>query len=506
MSNIPDFLSLGRVRPWLIVVNLLMAQIYLLWWLNLDLADNYFLFGLLVFGEIYHVLMAVTFWHNIWPGVKNELKPTNIKPNLSVDIFIPVVSEPIEVIRQTVQAALALPYQQKQVYLLNDGRVAGYKHWNRVEALAQELGCSCITRTTPGGAKAGNINHALAKTNGDLVVIFDADMIVKPSFLRKTLPYFAQPDTGFVQTPQYYSNHADNKIASGAWEQQAFFFGTIMKGKERFNGSFICGTNVIIRRQALMAVGGFDEENIAEDFLTSLKIHQQGWKSYYLTDVLATGLAPQDPMSYYTQQLRWARGSIQVLFSHNPLLTRGLTWQQRIGYFSSALFYLNGLVVLINMAMPVLYLFLGWTPVGATTTVFAVYFLPFMFLTLYTLYLASDGTLTFPAMSFSQSSWTIQIMALWSIITGKKISFQVTPKQAQAGNYWFLIYPHLIYIGLVVGGASLAIWRESLTPAVAANLAWGIVNALMFLPFILAVVEKPSNLDQKIVQPKIAAA
>src|ERR1035438_6096492 len=97
-------------------------------------------------------------------------------------------------------------------------------------------------------------------------------MVAYPEFLQKVIPFFQKKDTGFVQTPQYYENHAQNMVTSGAWDQQAFFFGPIMQGKARENAAFICGTNVAISRKALIAAGGMCETSIAEDFLTSLFI------------------------------------------------------------------------------------------------------------------------------------------------------------------------------------------------------------------------------------------
>ena len=91
----------------------------------------------------------------------------------------------------------------------------------------------------------------------------------------------------------------------------------------------MCGTNVAVRRTALDEVGGLCQTNIAEDFLTSLLMHERGWRSVYVPEVLAQGLAPEDFLSYYKQQHRWARGSLEVIFKYNPLRRRGLTWPQR---------------------------------------------------------------------------------------------------------------------------------------------------------------------------------
>ncbi len=476
-----------KINKILLIVNLSLALIYFAGWLIPSHVGNLYLYLLLFVGEIYHLFMAVSLLHNLWPG-----DPVPLKENLNedyhpnVDIFITVVNEPLEVIAKTIMAAKNIDYPNYKIYVLNDGRVAGNPNWQKTEELARRLEVNCVTRIMPGGAKAGNINHALRGTESELIVIFDADMVAYPDFLKKTVHFFTDPRVGFVQTPQYYENFTTNELTSAAWKQQEFFFGPIMKGKEKSNAVFICGTNVIIRRKALNEVGGMYEKSIAEDFMTSLLIHQKGWFSRYVPEVLAKGLAPQDLLSYYKQQFRWARGSLDVIFGHNPLFLRGLTWSQKWEYLVSSLYYLNGPVVLIDALMPLLFLFFGIGAVMTTTSSFAILFLPYMFFTLYTLYIASDSGLTLRAIAFSYSSWFLQLSALRSVIFREKVKFSVTPKQEQTGNFIFLAYPHLLYVTLAISGWLVAFGREGIDPSVATNMAWTAFNMIMFLPFISA--------------------
>ncbi len=472
----------------LILLNLILSIIYLSWWFQKGNMSNIWLYGLLMIGEAYHVLTAWLFWFNSWPGGR-KYNLFNGTLQIPVDIFITVAGEPIEIVEQTVAAATRINYPNKNIYILNDSFIAKKKNWQEYEELAIRYGVNCITRRIDGGAKAGNINNALKKTNSQLVAIFDADMVPHPDFLSETVGYFADNNTGFVQTPQYYKNWEDNEVTAGSWEQQKLFFGPIMEGKDRKNAAFICGTNVVIRRVALEAAGGMNEKNIAEDFLTSLVIHQKGWKSVYVNIVLAEGLAPQDVLSYFKQQLRWSRGSLEVLFAHNPFLKRGLTLSQRLEYLSSGLFYFNGVIVLIDMIMPLLFLYFGWQPVATTTTNFAVYFFPYITAILYTLYIVAGNEVTFRAISFNHSNWMLQLRALLSVLTGQKMGFAVTPKNAQQGKFLYLIYPHLIYIGLTMAGAVSGILREGLDPSVVTNLAWALFNVVLFLPFVRAAMQ-----------------
>src|SRR6202008_3490247 len=148
----------------------------------------------------------------------------------------------------------------------------------------------CITRTVPGGAKAGNINNALRHTRSPLIAIFDADHIPHRDFLEKTVGYFgAQEKVGFVQTPQYYKNFAKNYLTQSSWDQQELFFGPICKGKNRLNAATMCGTNMVLSREALHEVGGICTDSIAEDFVTGLFMHAHGYTSVYVPEVLAEG-------------------------------------------------------------------------------------------------------------------------------------------------------------------------------------------------------------------------
>lgn len=480
----------GSVSKTLLIINIFFAIIYFSWWLMPGHIGNPYLYYALFFGEIYHVAMALLFWNTLWPREVMKQLPAQVSYTPSVVVFITVTGEPVDVVKKTALAAKKMRYSNHTVVILNDGYVAQKDNWQEIEQLAKRIGVHCITRKKPGGAKAGNINYAIKYTKSDLIVIFDADMVPHSDFLLRVIPYFADKKIGFVQTPQYYSNYQKNDVTAGAWEQQEFFFGPIMRGKSTSNAAFICGTNVAIRRRALLEVGGMCETNIAEDFLTSLYIHQRGWTSRYVPDVLATGLAPEDLLSYYKQQLRWARGSLEILFSNNPFLKKNLSNKQRLEYLASSLYYFNGLVVLIDIVMPLIALFFAITPVSASTSSFALFFIPFIFLNLYTLHIASKGHLTFRAISYSQASWTLQLKALIAVLLRQKTKFAVTPKEMMQGNYFFLSYPHVLYIILGIAALAVGIQREGLSPSVAANGAWVVFNATMFLPFIAASFKK----------------
>jgi cellulose synthase (UDP-forming) len=396
-----------------------------------------------------------------------------------------------------------------KVYLLNDGFVANKDNWREIEKLAQELNITCITRTVGGGAKAGNINHALRMTAYDYVVIFDADHVPYPAFLKETIGFFTDKKMGFVQTPQFYKNMETNVITQTAWDQQSLFFGPIMKGKNRLNSAFMCGTNMVLNRKAIEEVGGMCEFNIAEDFLTSLFVHDKGWKSIYVPKVLAEGLAPEDFLSYYKQQFRWSRGALEVIFKYNPLFKRGLTWAQRFQYLISASYFLSGFIVVIDALLPMIFLYTGITAVQTHTMALALIFIPYIFSSLYALQKSSNYSMSFGAIGFSISSFFLQIRAVYAILINEKTSFSVTSKQALEGSYLYLAIPHLLYIGAALIGVAVALHREGLSASLLANLAWVSVNIAAFSPFILAAAprrKKKAKLEKHKLELKSEAA
>jgi cellulose synthase (UDP-forming) len=496
-----DFLRPIRTSKFLLAINIILALIYFLCFVFLFPIGNVPLFILLVASGVFHLWQVFAFIHTVWP--RTTTRPFDASFHRSVAVYITVCGEPADIIEETVKAALRMEYPSFDVYILNDGKVANRDNWREAEKIAKRHGITCITRTQPGGAKAGNINHALTKTTEEYVVVFDADHVPKPTFLQEMMGYFVDSKVAFVQSPQFYKNADVNQVAGGSWEQQTLFFGPLLEGKNDINSAFMCGTNMVIRRTALEEVGGMSEKSIAEDFLTSLLIHSKKWKSVYVDKVLAEGLAPEDFLSYYKQQFRWARGSLELLFSHNPLFMRGLSIAQRIQYLGSASYYLSGTIILVNALLPLIYFFFAITPLTINTMTLALVFLPYIFVVLYTLQLTSNFTYSFRALSFSFGSFAIYLKALWHTIIRKKNGFAVTSKKRVNGNHGRLVAPHIVYIVLIAAGIAWGVLREGWSASMLSNIAWAFVYIAAFLPFMAAAFERekapvPKNLEKEL--------
>ncbi|MEX5720926.1 glycosyltransferase [Geodermatophilus maliterrae] len=480
-----------------LVANVVLAAVYTFVIAFAFEHGNWFLFAALLATELFHLVQIVGYCWTVWG--RDRPRPFDADFHAPVDVFITVCGEPVDIVRETTRAALAMRYPVPfTVFLLNDGLVAGKEDWREIEVLADELGARCLTRVTPGGAKAGNINHALSRTTSPYFVVFDADHVPHADFLTEVMGYFVDDRTGFVQTPQFYANQDQNRVTRVAWDQQTLFFGPIMAGKSRLDAAFMCGTNMAVRRSAIADAGGMCEFNIAEDFLTSLFMHERGWRSVYVPKVLAEGLAPDDFLNYYKQQYRWTRGSLEVIFKYNPLLRRGLSTSQKLQYLLSASYYLSGSVIVLDALLPLVFLLTGETPVVTSTMTLALVFVPYMWINLYVLQRTSNFAYSYQAIAFSLSAWWLQITAMVAVLANRKTSFAVTSKSTHDGarpNFLRLVVPQLVYAALAAVALAVGAVREGASASLVANVAWLTVHLAIAVPFVVAA--SPSRAPRK---------
>jgi cellulose synthase (UDP-forming) len=437
-----------------VLVNLVLATWYLGWLLQPERVGSPILYGGLVLAELFNLAQGVAFWWTVWADRPCSPAPRWRGQLPAVDVFVPVCREPVDVVEPTVAAASRLRGADVRVHVLDDGDDPA------IAEVAARHGAQYVVRTGREGAKAGNVNHALRTTSAPFVAVFDCDHVPDERFLEATLGHFQDARMALVQTPQHYANALDSPVAAAAAAQQRLFFGAICRGKSGRNAVFCCGTNVVFRRTALDAVGGFPEDSVTEDFALSVRLHGHGWRTEYVAEVLASGLGPEDMASYVGQQRRWARGCLGSI----PLVVRTkLPWRQRFQYLSSALYFLSGWTMAAYMAMPVLRLLGGIQPVAATDAdAFLTHFAPYFLASLGTVAIASGGEYTFSAFALSAASFGVHLRSTLLTLLGRRARFVVTPKHGGSGRQ---LRP--IGAALVSGGALLLAitWGLSTDPS-----------------------------------------
>lgn len=605
---------------------------------------------ILLAAETYSLLGTVLFSIESWLLRRRDTSP--VEPGLTVDVFITRYNEPVELLQETIRAAVNISYPHT-TYVLDDGDSLQLKEY------AEQGGAIHVTRTADWQgheryAKAGNVNNALMHSSGEFILILDADQMALPQILDRTLGYFRDPNVAFVQTPQWFYNVREGDPLGS---QANLFYGPIQQSKDNWGAAFFCGSNGILRREALLQLGvrqyvkdlrnrmvrafaaskqlvdaalaalgkqpdpklagalaelrialnqararlrsgdslqeitweiqreverisgplvdqdlaGIEAElrelsalsetssetssesptpinlrdqalvrrqlasrewtplgslgmirqlllsldldvwnqaqpimpmatnSVTEDLATAMRLHALGWKSVFHREILAVGLAPEDLGTLMAQRLRWAQGTIQVLFLQNPLTLRGLGLGQRVAYLSTIWSYFYGFAAVVYLAAPMLYLFLGVTPITDYSGAFFLRFAPYFVVNQVVFALYAWGLPRYRAQQINMALFPIWIDAVVSAVKNiyfhQPLSFVVTPKnRVKSASFRFVtvqvVLIFLLIVAVIYGLLGLALGLRPDGVAVLANVFWAtygllllsvVVRALLFV-------------------------
>ncbi|KAG5191296.1 nucleotide-diphospho-sugar transferase [Tribonema minus] len=272
----------------------------------------------------------------------------------TVDVFLPSCGEPIEVIQNTFSLVAKMNWYPNKfkVYALDDG-----PRPKSIEALAKQYKFNYMRRPDPGHMKkAGNLMYAFAHTDGDLIVIFDADFCPRTDFLEHTVPYFTYPDVCILQTPQYFRvKPTQTWVERGAGSIQEGFYRIIQQNRQRFNATICVGSCAVYRRTALDPLGGTANVGYSEDCYTGFLLTNAGWRVQYLPLPLSMGTCPDEKKAFFTQNYRWCTGSLMLTTSAEFWHSR-LTRAQKMCYATGGLYYsATALSIFVN-AVPAIIL------------------------------------------------------------------------------------------------------------------------------------------------------
>lgn len=248
-SDRAETYRLWVLRVW-VVLALVLGVNYVVWrWLVSTNWSVWWISVPLVLAETYSIIDLSMFGMAMWRA-RQRGAPPEAPFGATVDVFITTYNEPVDLVLATAVAAQKIRYSHR-TWILDDGDRA------ELQAEAAARGIGYVTRGNewtgkPRHAKAGNLNNALMQTTGEFILILDADMVPEPQILDRTLGYFADPKVALVQTPQYFNNvTASDPLGS----QAPLFYGPIQEGKDGWGAAFFCGSNAVLRREALMELG-----------------------------------------------------------------------------------------------------------------------------------------------------------------------------------------------------------------------------------------------------------
>ncbi|GHF62217.1 hypothetical protein GCM10018790_45300 [Kitasatospora xanthocidica] len=467
--------------------------------------------GIIAVVELFRLVNVVSNTHATL--VARDPVPVTPQPGTRVAFLTTCVpgKEPPEMVRATLAAARAVRHEGPyDVWLLDEGNDsamrtlcaelgvrhftrAGRPHWNRPEGRFR------------AGSKHGNYNAWLQEHGDeyDFWVSVDTDHVPLPDFCERMLGYFRDPDVAFVVGPQVYGNYrsSGSAVTKFAESQQYLFHALIQRAGNRYGAPMFVGTNNAVRIRALQSIGGL-YDSITEDMATGLEFHRsrnpesgERWKSVYTPDVLAVGEGPSSWTDFFSQQLRWSRGTYETLLTRYWRVLWQLSPGRLLNYSLMVLFYpMAALTWLLGGVSSVLYLGFGASGVHVSSELWMMLYsdAAALQLLLYTWNRKHNVSPHEPAgssgvagMMMSALCGPIYAASLLQALVRRRSRFEVTPKGRSASTDRLTTFRFHLFWTLVLGGAIAASYVTGYDHVAMRAWAW-IALALTLLPLLIS--------------------
>lgn len=273
--------------------------------------------GLLMVALINGFEFTEVLWKRKWKRAFQPLKDDQGRTEWPmVSLHLACYNEPPELVIETLNSLAALDYPNFEVLVI-DNNTPDEATWKPLEEHCARLGPHFrFMHLKPWkGFKAGALNFGLKRTHpsAKIVGVIDADYLVTPDWLKSLVPYFDNPQVGFVQAPQDHRDWEHDRFTEWAnWEYSGFFNIGMVHRNER-DAIIQHGTMTLIRKAAIDESGPWAEWCICEDSELGLRVMEEGYQAVYVNHAFGKGVAPDTFGAYKGQRFRWAYGAVQIL-------------------------------------------------------------------------------------------------------------------------------------------------------------------------------------------------
>jgi cellulose synthase (UDP-forming) len=331
------------------------------------------------------------------------------------------------------------------------------------------------------------------------------------------------------------------------------FYDVIQRRRNGLNVSFCCGAGSIHRREAVMEVAlknyatsvedrtleftKLEEDqveqaglttalrrelsvsiditpykfHVSEDIYTSIKLHEdknRNWKSVFHPHVESKMLSPLDIQSWVMQRFKYAGGSLDIVFNDFPLLGGGMSVRQRMMYAATFWSYLAPLWNVVFLMAPLLALFFGLSPINAYSIDFFAHLLPFLIVHELAAVFGTWGIDNRQGKMLNAAFFSINLMALWTVLCGREIKFNVTPKERNNQRHLMLVAPQVCVVVLTICALIFALLKMWVDPdsvdlgLLIVNIFWACLNAYSMTVLINAAFWTPEKDNTQFIDVK----
>lgn len=297
-----------------------------------------------------------------------------------VTIQLPVFNE-MYVVERLIDGIMQMDYPRDrfEVHVLDDSTDETIRISKRKveEYRAKGFQIAFYHREDRKGFKAGALKEGMEYVRGEFIAIFDADFLPRRDFLKKTIPYFQNPEVGVVQTRWEHINEDYSLITRLQALQLNVHFTVEQVG--RMNGDLFLqfnGTAGIWRRQTIEDAGGWEADTLTEDLDLSIRAQLKGWKIRYLEEVGSPAELPAEMSSFKSQQFRWMKGGAETAKKILPSVWRSdLSLRKKIHasvhLLASSIFVF--IFIMGVFSVPLLFLLGDLTQMGFSKNFFAYF-------------------------------------------------------------------------------------------------------------------------------------
>ncbi len=421
----------------------------------------------------------------------------NILLRNKVAILVPIYNEDPDMVKTNLIAIHSNVGNIAEVYVLDDSTKGDSSY---IIDLCNRIGMKYIHRINRRGYKAGALNDILKTLDVDFVSVIDIDQTPSPDFIRETVSMLDKnPDVGFVQVPQIYTNTDSNVLAEIAQAQQFIFYEILTEGKSVTGTLFSCGSNVIYRLEALKSVNYFDESSLVEDITTSVNLIGKGWRGLYYNKKLVFGRAPVTMEGYINQQWRWMAGSLSLMprIFKEIIFNKKYTFKERLDWFATGTWYTFGWFYLIFLLAPIMDI-LGIKVLTINPTLYFFAWMPYTILLMTTFVLShidkkAPLKFVFYNMAANLLIFPLSISTTISVLRKKTKPF--TTARTGGKMPWHKFWPQFLIMALLIISSAILIYRHSIYNDI--TVFWALFQLMLLLPiFFLNRTPKKSSMDE----------
>ncbi len=479
-------------------------------------------FGMLVLlgCEILVLSHWMLYIYYCWRATHRYKLPLNLPlvgPAPEVVIMIACCDEDPEILARSLGTVSKIDYPNFRAYLIENSRTPENKA--ACTRIAERLGVA-VHHVPNRGHKAGALNDALPELRGNAkyIAVFDVDHAVKPETLRELVPLL-EADNGlaFVQTPQLYANAEETWTTRAAAMQEMLLYDSVMEAKGAGEQALCCGSNFVMRVEALASVGGWDEHTVSEDLMTSFWLHAKGWRSLYHRKAYAVGMGPTTVYGYWKQQRRWATGNTSVA----RIVWKNLWSKDRvplkigINYLWSSGYYFVTLALGYLATVPMLLLLFVRFGIGGADWYLQQAMRPidYVYLSVYPLYVA---VALFPYVHMRLRGYSLRNLVLLQGLLANTLPVYITsvligvfgnvklfvpaPKKALHVHraFWKTPQTYIFAALILIGGLLFHMSRtEKVAPFVFILLFWTFIYTISFAHFFIFTLESRRVVEQE---------